>query len=448
MKTAREKIALCFLEKYGMDSNSLDMESLTRDFMDAMNKGLTGKDGGLLMLPTYIHMDHDIARNKPVIVLDAGGTNFRVATVLFDDNMKPIIKDYKQYAMPGSNGTLSKSEFYETMVEYIKPVLSKSNKICFCFSYATETQPNKDGTIIAFSKEISIPEAEGTLIGESLKSVMKEKGYDHDIEIIVINDTVATLLSGIAACPHREFDTIIGLILGTGVNTAYIEDHANITKLDKIHKYPGSMIINIESCEYDVPQRGIIDEQIDHATLNPGKSVFEKMISGKYLGIIAYELFKKAAEEEMLFSVSFREGFNHLNELLSEELDEFLNYPYGGNKIATICQTDDDRTIAYHIIKNIFDRAARLVVINIAGILTKTGKGKNPCKPVLIIADGSTFHQSKLFRPLIEYYVQSYLNQQLGLYCEIHKIDNGNLIGAAMAGLVIDDHLGLDLHDH
>jgi hexokinase len=434
MGKARE-IALFFLNKYGMYSKSIDMESLTRDFMDVMNKGLAGKDGGLLMLPSYIQMDHDIEKNKPVIVLDAGGTNFRVATVLFDDNMKPVIEDYKQYAMPGSNGTLSKNEFYRTIVEYMAPVLDKSDKIGFCFSYATETLPNKDGAIVSFSKEICIREAEGTLIGESIKSFMAEMGYQHDIEMTVINDTVATLLSGISAFPDREFDTLIGLILGTGVNTAYIENQANITKLDSIRTYPGHMIINMESCEYEVPQRGIIDEQIDHKTLNPGKSIFEKMVSGKYLGTIAFELLKKAVEKEKIFSDSFHKGFKQLDRLLSEELDDFLYYPFGCNNIAGICQTDNDRAIAYHIIENIFDRAARLIIINIAGILIKTGKGKDPCKPALIIVDGSAFHRSKLFRPMIEYYAQTYLNQQLGLYCEFHKVDNGNLIGAAVSGL-------------
>ena len=37
------------------------------------------------MIPTYISIDKQIPAGERIIVVDAGGTNFRVATVVFDE---------------------------------------------------------------------------------------------------------------------------------------------------------------------------------------------------------------------------------------------------------------------------------------------------------------------------------------------------------------------------
>lgn len=53
----------------------------------------------------------------------------------------------------------------------------------------------------------------------------------------------------------------------------------------------GEMIINIEWGAFDnekvVLPFSEYDEQLDRATENPGKQLFEKMISGLYLGEVA-----------------------------------------------------------------------------------------------------------------------------------------------------------------
>jgi hexokinase len=71
-----------FLKKYGMDAESVDLDKNCKIFMDEMQKGLDGH-ASLLMLPTYIRMDKDIPLMEPVIAVDAGGTNFRVAVIHF-----------------------------------------------------------------------------------------------------------------------------------------------------------------------------------------------------------------------------------------------------------------------------------------------------------------------------------------------------------------------------
>ena len=175
-----------FMARYGMDAGKINLEENCEKFIREMDNGLNGT-GSLLMIPTYIGMEKDLPIMEPVITIDAGGTNFRVAVIHFDENREPVIEDFKLYPMPGSKGEVSKEEFFETMADYIQPVLHRSNKISFCFSYPAEAMPNKDGKIIKFSKEIKITDVEGELVGSNLKQVFKKRGLNSQLSPNIFN---------------------------------------------------------------------------------------------------------------------------------------------------------------------------------------------------------------------------------------------------------------------
>lgn len=431
-----------FLKKYGMDSESIDIELNSKIFLEEMQKGLLGKSSSLKMIPTYISMDGEVPVEEPVIVIDAGGTNFRVATMHFDKGKKPVIEGFRIFPMPGTKGEIRKKEFFKTIVQYIEPDLSKSKKIGFCFSYPTEILPNKDGRLIKFCKEVKVKGVEGERIGENLLIALKEMGYKADKDIVMLNDTVATLLGGRASLPERVFESYIGFILGTGTNTCYIEENKNIKKAMKIASKDGSMIVNVESGAYNMAPRGSVDIEMDMETVNPGEYLFEKMISGGYQGSLMLALIKKAAEEG-LFSKNFICKIQEIEGLKSKEIDDFLYYPYSGsNLLSKICMSSvpevffNDHILLYYLIDAMVERAAKLVTINLSAVISKTGKGRNPCSSVCITAEGTTFYNSKLFRNKLDYYIKEYLNEEKGIFCEFVKADNATLVGTAIAALL------------
>jgi hexokinase len=436
MQGLREKVE-SFLRKYGMDASRVDLEKNCAIFIDEMKNGLEGT-GSLLMIPTYIGMDREIPLNEPIIAVDAGGTNFRVAVIYFDENKKLVIEDFKNYPMPGSRGEISKDEFFETMADYIQPVLHKSSKIGFCFSYPVEIMPNRDGRLIMFSKEVKVRDAEGKLLGENLLRTFEKRGFTNVKSIIVLNDTVATLLAGKASAPDRVFDGYMGFILGTGTNICYAEKCENVAKVPEIAAENGLTLINTESGVYDKVPRGEIDIEFDNATVNPGDHVFEKTVSGAYQGGLMLAVIRKAVREG-LFSAEAAEKLINIKELAAKEIDDFLYYPYGDNVLANCCSksdSSDDRAILFFLIDNIFERIAKFVAFSLTAVIEKTGRGKDPLKPVCITADGSTFYKSKLFRGKLDYYIRTYTNDTKGIYCEFVKVDNGTLIGTAIAGLL------------
>ena len=136
-----------FFSKYHFSAN-VDFEALLKTFNRQMDIGLSAEPSpsSLAMLPSYIDTSRKVPPETPIIVLDAGGTNLRVAVVWFDRNGKARIEDFRKYAMPGTQGeSLSAEVFFDTFAGFLEPVCQRSEGVGFCFSYPTEIYPDLDG---------------------------------------------------------------------------------------------------------------------------------------------------------------------------------------------------------------------------------------------------------------------------------------------------------------
>ena len=51
-----------------------------------MKRGLAGENSFMPMIPTYLVNDGAVPKNDPVIVIDAGGTNFRCGLLRFSES--------------------------------------------------------------------------------------------------------------------------------------------------------------------------------------------------------------------------------------------------------------------------------------------------------------------------------------------------------------------------
>ncbi|KIH44451.1 Hexokinase, partial [Ancylostoma duodenale] len=129
---------------------------------------------------------------------------------------------------------------------------------------------------------------------------------DIDIDVVaVLNDTVGTLM----ACAFKENSCQIGIIVGTGTNACYMEKLSRIEKLgnecDGDH-LPDEMIINTEWGAFGDDGaldsiRTEYDRFVDQHSINQGKQLFEKMISGMYMGELVRVVLESLAREGLLF---------------------------------------------------------------------------------------------------------------------------------------------------
>lgn len=421
--------AIDFLKAHKMTAGDINMKEVVSSFLSEMDKGLAGQESSLLMLPTYIEAEGEVKANEPVVAVDAGGTNFRAAKVYFDEHLKLITENIQKGKMPGVEEELSKEAFFETLASYLKDYKTVSDKIGFCFSYAAEIFPNKDGKLLEWSKEIKAPEVVGTMIGHELLAAMGTPQK----QMVLMNDTVSTLLAGKAARAVKSYDTYIGFILGTGTNTAYIEANKNITKTDGLNM-EGSQIINIESGAFSQMPRTDIDQAFDSTTKNPGRYAFEKMFAGGYLGGLCSTALKTAAIEGVFAEPAV---FENLEELSTEQVNKYV---YGIDDAKSVLPgvfTDQsDKLLAAEIIDGLIDRAAKLVAANIAAVILKTGKAKTHEKPVLMTIEGTTFYKLHGFRAQFEKYLKNFLSGENQRYYEIVEVENSSLLGAAIAAIV------------
>jgi len=420
-----------FLKEHKIRSVDIDLQSLIDVITLDMEKGLEGSDSSLRMIPTYIEADNQFLTDVPVVAIDAGGTNFRAAIVQFNNLGKLEISDVFNARMPGIDGEISKEEFFSTIARYVKPLAEKCERIGFCFSYPSEILPDRDGRLLQFCKEVEAPGVVGQLIGKNLLETLK---MPHK-QIVLLNDTVATLLAGKSASFGKYYDSFIGYILGTGTNTCYIESNRNILKNPGLNQGK-SQIINIESGNFGKAIRTDIDIQFDATTVNPGEYTFEKMISGGYIGGLCLYALKRAAAEDV-FSAGTASKLMLLHELSTEEISNYLSPNSSWRGPLYECITgDSDEENSVKIVDTIIDRAAKMVTANLAAVLLKTNKGRSEGKPVLITVEGTAFYKLHNLKSSFEKYFTEYLTGDKMRYYEFTEVRHSSLVGAALAALI------------
>ena len=417
-----------FLLKYNQHPDNIDIAKTVADMLDEMEIGLQGKDCSLLMIPTYLSTDGEVKYNDSVITIDAGGTNLRTALVtLTEEGTK--VDFFQKRKMYGIDEEMTWDEFIENIVQLILPMVDKSNKIGFCFSYPADMMENKDGKVIMFTKGINITNCEGKVVGQSIKDCLKKHGVDKEMSFVLLNDTVSTLLGG-PNIINEEVDGQIGLILGTGTNTAYTED---IPAIEKLHSdNNGKMIINMESGNFNRIPLGEFDIRAD-AKGQPGFHLFEKGISGLYLGHVVSEAIYQAADEGFFSAESKLKEMPYIS---SVEIDKFLRQPYGDNLVAKGCGNSNDVELVYNIIDFALERGAKLVCCNLAAVIEKMDGGKKISAPCRIVAEGSTFYKCYSYKEKIEYYMKDYVNGVQKRYYKFVSGDDVNLVGSALAALL------------
>ena len=420
-----------FLEENKIRASDIDLQQLVETFTSEMLNGLAGKQSSLRMIPTYIEADNEFLTEVPVVAIDAGGTNFRAAEVMFNSRGELEIGNLVNARMPGLDGEVSKGEFFQTLAGYIRPIAEKCDRIGFCFSYPTEILPDKDGILLQFCKEVNAPGVIGKLIG---KSLLQALGMP-DKKIVLLNDTVATLLAGKSASTSKVYDTFIGYILGTGTNTCYIESNNNILKNPGLDPSK-SQIINIESGNFGKAPRTELDIAFDNTTANPGNYTFEKMFSGGYIGSLCLHVLKTAADEGVFSGESARRILA-LPQLSSEDVSNYFSLT--GNARGPLKQcifTKEDEMNAIAIIESMIKRAAKLVAANLATVVLKTDKGRSEKKPILMTIEGTAFYKMHKLKERFESYFTNYLRGNLKRYVEFTEVPQSSLVGAALAALI------------
>lgn len=419
-----------FLTKHNFVCHE-DVGTITDSILDDMRRGLAGQKADEDMIKTFILPPQEKIRNKRVIVIDAGGTNFRSCLVTFDDKGEEAsISEMEKTKMPGVEKELNKADFFAQFAKNLEHLKNKADSIGFCFSYPMTITPDGDGILLGFSKEVKAPEVAGCKVGECLVAELKKNGWNDIKRITLLNDTVAALLAGHAiARAGKQYSSNIGLILGTGLNCAYIQPKCDKCGMEK-------QIIVCESGKTTAVTLSDFDVDFDKTTTRPGTFLMEKSCSGAYLGPITLRIVQGAAKDG-LFSEGVAQKFLALQSLTLIDLDKYLHTP-GDNTspLGAIVAggTDSDKENLFEILDAIVERSARRAAAILSACVIQSGEGKDARRPVCILCDGTTFHKTYKIRSRVEGYLEDVLTKCRSLYWEVVSCDNDITLGTAIGG--------------
>lgn len=421
-----------WLKAQMVGAEAYDPNVLLEGFAEEMERGLNGESSSLAMIPAYVGIEGDLPLNESVAVIDAGGTNLRVGLVRFDAQGKPSVSNFSKQAMPGRDAEITAKEFYTVLADALEPLQHEFKKIGFCFSYPATILPDFDGRLLHWTKEVKIPELVGKHIGAGLIEELEARGISGR-QAVVLNDTVATLLAGLAQGKAFNASSYVGFILGTGSNTAYVEKNENIGKLEG-YLGAGSQVINVESGGFAAFERSSFDLQLDARSENPGGHVFEKVLSGVYIGLVTLEVLQALASEGG-FSDAGGAALSIMKELSIIHIDNLA--ADNGRDIGLLGSeafTDADREIMKNVFLEIVGRAALLTAVNIVSAVQKSGAGTDADRPVCVNIDGSTYYRTVGMPDLVQGHLDRLLGER-GLHVRCVQVDDAPVVGAAIAAL-------------
>jgi hexokinase len=442
-----------FARHYGFHYDICDPQVLVRDAVINMERGLRGQSSDLPMIPAYISPITRVPPGKTVIALDAGGTNLRAALVHFDGQGKALPENSRKVPMPGTNGRVDAETFFNEIAGLIIPLFEEARSagktiegIGFCFSYPMEITADSDGILMAFSKEVDAPEVIGKAIGRGLREALSRRGTKPPERIVLLNDTVAALLSGLAEIPPnggkwrgadiygKTGGPVIGFILGTGFNLAYPEK--NIPKIGFVSETSPQIVV-CEAGTFHPRYLGILDREYDATTKNPGVYTMEKACAGAYLGPLTHHILKQAVRDGVL---RFKKSGEFLSwpTLQTKDLNSFMHAPLAGEgPLGELFGPGEEDALAslVYLTSLVTERAALFSAALVAAAVERTGSGYDPFVPVRVAVEGTTYVIYKGMREALESYLHAILFSSMPRAYVIAPVEQASLFGAAVAAL-------------
>jgi hexokinase len=401
------------MEKNNFELETTKLRDIALSLQSKVEKGLTEDETEIRCIPTYI-VPKTTNINGKALVLDLGGTNYRVATVNLSDGKATIHpengwkKDLSIMKTPG----FTQEQLHQEQADPIMEIKREGEMpIGYCFSYSAESLLNGDVKLLNWTKGVNIKEMIGQPVGHPLLKYLNKNTTPQFTDIKVINDTVASLFAGLA---DGKYDAYIGLIVGTGTNMATFIDADRIPKIDPSFRGKGLIPVNLESGNFHPPHLTDIDEKVDAQTNTKGYQRFEKAVSGMYLGDILKTVFP---------SDEFEEKFD------AQKLTSILNYP------------DVYKEKYVNAAKWVYERSAKLTAASLTGLIMVLASHNPAMKTIKLVAEGSLFwseyRKGSDYKDLVEEELRNLL-ETFGLghvEITINQMKNANLIGSAIAAL-------------
>ncbi|KAF2859088.1 hypothetical protein K470DRAFT_259121 [Piedraia hortae CBS 480.64] len=462
------------------------------EFLREMKEGLRKSGTTLSQLPSYVTAVPDGSEKGVYMAVDLGGTNFRVCSIRLHGNGTFSLTQEKTKVPAEMMLAKTGKELFGFMADRIEAFLKTHHEayhaahvrrrtrglgysdeemfsLGFTFSFPVEQQGINKGTLIRWTKGFDIPDVIGKDVCSLLQTEIDARYLPVRV-VALVNDTVGTLLAR-AYTNTSKNATVLGAIFGTGTNGAYVEKLDRILKMSDasdVDRSTGDMIINTEWGSFDNPQSVLpvtsYDIQLDQNSVNPGVHMFEKRVSGLFLGeILRRALLELVKDPSAALFSDENSNQNDTHSTTNIAASSPLYEPFGlDTSLLSLVAGDDSKGLKITrqaldgdygisaasaedaeavrlIAAAIGKRAARLAAVAIAAIVIHTNALRT-ADQVDVGVDGSLVE----FYPNFEDYVREALREiaQIGESGEkrihIGIAKDGSGVGAALCALVAE----------
>lgn len=428
------------------------------------------------------------------LAVDLGGTNFRVCSIQLNGD-STFHLTYSKVPIPKGLmvaqtaqelfAFLAKQidvflqthhmEHYERHVRRRNTVSSPSGyrdehvfRLGFTFSFPVRQVGINKGTLIRWTKGFDIPDAVGKDVCALLQDEIDRLHLPVKVAALV-NDTVGTLMARSYTSPGKT-GAVLGAIFGTGTNGAYLEKLANIKKPleGEYDVTTGDMVINTEWGSFD-NQLNVLpntpwDQALDRESVNPGVQMFEKRVSGMFLGeVVRRTLLDMMGSDKMAFFRDENSSFNDWKSTTSIAPQSGILQQWGlDSAIMSVAAADttpelstlrqelegqlhvyspslEDAQAFKAVAGAVGRRAARLSAVAIGAIVLQTGKlRESGDEPIDIGVDGSLVEHYPYFRDMIYEALRAIngIGKDGAERIRIGIAKDGSGVGAALIALV------------
>jgi len=404
------------------------LNKAVKEFIREMDEGLQQEGTELSQIPTYVTAVPNGTEKGLYMAVDLGGTNFRVCSIQLHGNTTFSLTQSK-VAVPQELMTAKTSkELFSFLAKQIEKFLAAHHEehyaftlrrrqtgekpeeifnLGFTFSFPVNQVGINKGLLMRWTKGFDIQDAVGKDVCALLQTEIDELHLPVKVAALV-NDTVGTLMARSYASPGKT-GTLLGAIFGTGTNGAYVEKLNKVTKLTnakdvgEFDKSTGEMIVNTEWGSFDNSLRTLpntpYDVELDEKSVNPGIQMFEKRVSGMFLGeLLRLALVKLIKDPEIPLFQDDNSSSNDIHSTTQVAPDSAIFKQWGiDTSFLSICAGDtsaglrvirqtldkdfgisaastEDAEAVKTIAGAIGRRAARLSAVAIGAVIINTGR--------------------------------------------------------------------------
>jgi len=367
------------------------LRELCEKFHQEAQRGVEETGSSLKMLKTFARQPSGREGGR-VVVVDWGGTNCRAVAVSLDGRGGYRLENETSFKFEDRLKKGPAADVFDAIAATIEQLLEADGtgeySLALIYSFPARLHALDHAVSLKLTKGWRPRGLEGENIVALLRAALDRRRLSRVKVRAVANDTVAPMV--LCSYERRAKDSSatladMGLILGTGTNQA-------IDLGD-----PG--IRNMESGGFDGVRRiqGSIDRALDAelSDPSPGGQLYEKMVSGQYLG----EVVRRALLELARSTPWFRRGAPALTNVFGLDsavlsaiaVDDEEERPLVAAELGKL-EVDSDvmeRSLLQWLAHAVVRRSARLVAVGILGALRCIDPAGE--RPHCVAVDGSLY---------------------------------------------------------